>query len=209
LPHGTPTLQASSTGNWTHPDNVFGTKNILNAIVSCNMIPDLYGPKTDHLPILLTLDLTIPHTFHEMHHNWWKVDWDAFKMHLQTAITTKPASPLISDDEFQQAAHHLINAIMFTMDACILFSKPCPHSKRWWTKHLMDLQQHIRDLNKFAYQMWAVLLHLVHTDLKKMKQLYADEITVTKTQYWIKWLENIEGNDLWTANRYISSVPMD
>lgn len=209
LPCGIPTLQASSTGNWTRPDNVFGTEHLLDAVVSCDTAPDLRGPKTDHLPILLTLDLVVPQTTPELRRNWREVDWDAFKMHLQTAITIKPAIPLASDDEFQQAARHLTNAITSAMDACVPFSKPCPHSKRWWTKRLTDLRQRIRDLDKLAYQMRAVPTHAVHTDLKQTKQLYADEITATKKQHWVEWLEDIEGNDLWTANRYISSAPSD
>jgi hypothetical protein len=209
LPCGIPTLQASSTGNWTCPDNVFGTEHLLDAVVSCDTAPDLRGPKTDHLPILLTLDLVVPQTTPELRRNWREVDWDAFKTHLQNTITIKPAIPLASDDEFQQVARHLTTAITSAMDACVPFSKPCPHSKRWWTKHLTDLRQRIRELDRLAYQMRAVPAHEVHADLKKTKQLYADEITATKKQHWIEWLEDIEGNDLWTANRYISSMPSD
>jgi hypothetical protein len=52
-------------------------------------------------------------------------------------------------------------------------------------------------------------LHTCHEELKATKNTYAEEIMSTKQQHWLKWLEDIEVNDLWTANRYISSEPSD
>jgi ribonuclease HI len=57
--------------------------------------------------------------------------------------------------------------------------------------------------------MRALPLHECHGKLKTLKNHYAEEITSTKKQHWIEWLEDIEGNDLWTANRYVSSDPRD
>jgi len=51
--------------------------------------------------------------------------------------------------------------------------------------------------------------HECHRELKTLKNRYANEIESTKKQHWVEWLEDIEGNDLWTANRYISSEPKD
>ncbi|KAG2345691.1 hypothetical protein BDR05DRAFT_879888 [Suillus weaverae] len=44
-------------------------------------------------------------------------------------------------------------------------------------------------------------------EYKTLKNCYADEIATTKKQHWIDWLDDIEGNDLWTVNHYISSKP--
>ncbi|OJA18739.1 hypothetical protein AZE42_12536 [Rhizopogon vesiculosus] len=52
-------------------------------------------------------------------------------------------------------------------------------------------------------------LHPCHEELKAIKNRYVDEISSMKKQHWIEWLEDIEGKDLWTANRYISSEPGD
>lgn len=51
--------------------------------------------------------------------------------------------------------------------------------------------------------------HACHQDLADIKKRYAAEIESTKKQHWIEWLEHIEGNDLWTANKYISTEPKD
>jgi hypothetical protein len=52
-------------------------------------------------------------------------------------------------------------------------------------------------------------LHACHGELKKARSQLADEIMLTKKQHWIEWLEDIEGNDIWTANRYVTSEPSD
>jgi hypothetical protein len=52
-------------------------------------------------------------------------------------------------------------------------------------------------------------LHASHDELKTARSQLADEITQTKKQHWIEWLEDIEGNDIWTANRYVTSEPSD
>jgi len=40
LPCGILTLQSTSTGNWTCPDNVFSTEQLQDAVTSCNTDPD-------------------------------------------------------------------------------------------------------------------------------------------------------------------------
>jgi exonuclease III len=86
LPNGMPTLQALNTGNWTRPDNVFGTTNVADSIISCTTEPALRGPKTDHVPILLTLELDPPRHPEEPRRNWKGVDWETFNEHLGTLL---------------------------------------------------------------------------------------------------------------------------
>jgi len=200
LPGGIPTLQSTSTGNWTRPDNVFGTEQLLDAVVSCEMAPELCGPKTDHVPILLTLELEIPRVDLEPRRNWREVDWEAFNSHLSTRISTSPALPLASNDEFQAAARHFTQAVTDTIEAYVPYSRPCPHSKRWWTRQLTKLQDQVKVLSKLAYQMRGLPLHACHEELTAARRQYADEIMSTKKQHWVDWLKDIEGNDLWTAN---------
>ena len=52
LPKDIPTLEALATKNWTHPDNIFCSMNMVDKIVYCTTDPRLRGPGTDHVPIL-------------------------------------------------------------------------------------------------------------------------------------------------------------
>jgi len=73
----------------------------------------------------------------------------------------------------------------------------------------MDLRHQVNNLSRLAYQMRGLATHPCHEDLKTLKNRYTESIKATKKQHWIDWLENIEGNDLWTAKKYISSDPKD
>jgi hypothetical protein len=137
------------------------------------------------------------------------VDWDAFNKQLKLTISTRPAQPIASEEEFQEAAHHLTQSITTTMEVCVPLSKPCPHSKCWWTKRLSTMRQQVKDASKTAYQMHRLPLHPIHNELKTIKEQYANEINTTKKEHWLDWLNDIEGNDLWTANKYISSALSD
>lgn len=209
LPGNIPTLQSTATGNWTCPDNVFGTEGLLDAVVSCTTEPYLCGPKTDHLPILLALNLEVPRTTSTPRLNWRDVDWTKFNETLSTALDPLPPLPLASADEFQQMARHIMQAITSTAKLLVPQSKPCPHSKRWWTRTLTDMRKRVSQLSRQSHQMRGLPLHPCHEEYKSLKNQYANEIASTKKQHWIDWLEDIEGNDLWTANRYISSDPSD
>lgn len=57
--------------------------------------------------------------------------------------------------------------------------------------------------------MWRLPDHKSHMTLKTLKNRYAKQIKTTKRQHWIEWLENIEGNDIWTANKYVSTDSSD
>jgi hypothetical protein len=57
LPKDTPTLEHSSTGNWTRPDNVFISSHAHERIVKCDVEPERRPPRADHLPIITVLDI--------------------------------------------------------------------------------------------------------------------------------------------------------
>lgn len=86
LPCSIPTLQSTVSGNGMQPNNVFGTKHLLNTVISCNMDPSQRGPKTDHVPIQLILDLETPKMNEEPCKNWQDINWDIFKEHLEQTL---------------------------------------------------------------------------------------------------------------------------
>ncbi|KIK42775.1 hypothetical protein CY34DRAFT_58596, partial [Suillus luteus UH-Slu-Lm8-n1] len=90
LPKGLPTLQSSSSKNWTRPDNVFCTDHTSDSSLSCTTNPALRGPATDHLPILSVLDLEVPIATVEEKHNFRETDWEEFNDHLAIELNKFP-----------------------------------------------------------------------------------------------------------------------
>jgi len=59
LPEGIPTLEPMETKNLTHPNYVFGSHLLEDKVVFCTTDPRLRGPGTNHIMILISLDLPI------------------------------------------------------------------------------------------------------------------------------------------------------
>jgi endonuclease/exonuclease/phosphatase family metal-dependent hydrolase len=59
LPSGIPMHRHNITKKWSRLDQVFISDHLENLLALCNMQPDHWGINTDHLPILMTLDINI------------------------------------------------------------------------------------------------------------------------------------------------------
>lgn len=210
LPKGLPTLQSSSSKNWTRPDNVFCTDHTSDSFIRCSTNPALRGPATDHLPILSILDLEIPRATTEEKHNYRETDWDEFNTLLAAELDKiPPAQPLVTDEEFQQAARNLTNAIQRTVEQKVPKSKPNPHSKRWWTRDLTILRREVAKLSHRSYKLRDDTDHPCHEEYRTKRNQYSEEIKRTKKEHWVNWLEKINGNDIWIANNYLTAAAGD
>ncbi|EUC66991.1 reverse transcriptase from transposon X-element protein, putative, partial [Rhizoctonia solani AG-3 Rhs1AP] len=58
LPRDLPTLQSTSSKNFTRPDNVFLSAPLAEARISCDTAPASQPPCTDHFPIATVLNTT-------------------------------------------------------------------------------------------------------------------------------------------------------
>ena len=210
LPKGLPTLQASRTKNWTRPDNIFCTDHTEASFVSCTTNPALRGPCTDHVPILSILDLEVPRATCESMYNYRDTDWEKFNKTLKTHMAKLPqAQPLVTDDEFQISARDITKAIQSTIEETIPRSRPNPHSKRWWTKDLTLMRREVAKLSHLSYRTRNIPNHPSHEEHRIKRNEYTEAIKQTKKQHWTDWLDEISGNDIWIANRYISTAAGD
>jgi hypothetical protein len=71
------------------------------------------------------------------------------------------------------------------------------------------LRHQVNKATHTAFKMRALPLHPCHAEFKRIRNHYAEEILKSKKQHWTDWLEEISGNDIWIANKYISSDPTD
>lgn len=42
-----------------------------------------------------------------------------------------------------------------------------------------------------------------------MEKEYKKDISRQKPEYWIKWLEELDNNDIWIANKVVTMEPTD
>ncbi|KAI6020724.1 hypothetical protein PISMIDRAFT_94217 [Pisolithus microcarpus 441] len=170
LPKDIPTLQVSSSRNWTWPDNVFGTKIMAEWVMSCVTSPKDQGPNTDHLPILTQVDLSITMLTSQPNQNYREVDWIRFNRRLKAELKTLgPPRILASKGEFQASACGIKQALQCTTEAEVPQTQPHPHRKRWWNSDLTKLCNDLKMLSKALYTFRALPNHPRHR-LQKEKQ---------------------------------------
>lgn len=59
LPPKAPTLESLSTKSHTRPDNVFMSSELTSRIIRCGVVEEEQPPRTDHFPIVTTLNLPV------------------------------------------------------------------------------------------------------------------------------------------------------
>jgi len=82
LPGGIPTHLHNITKKWTRLDQVFISDHSTDLIEACDTETRFRSTKTDHLPVVTTLNLTIPVTQASAIPNFREVDWTEFRENL-------------------------------------------------------------------------------------------------------------------------------
>ena len=49
----------------------------------------------------------------------------------------------------------------------------------------------------------------MHKAQEEARQAYAAEMEQVKKEHWEQWLEELEGEEIWMANKYVDSPPSD
>ncbi|KIK79459.1 hypothetical protein PAXRUDRAFT_16324 [Paxillus rubicundulus Ve08.2h10] len=157
----------------------YAAEHTKDFFINCSTNLALWGPETNHTPILSILELEIPHTQAESNRNFHNTDWEKFNKSLQLKLEALgPPGAIVTQEDFQGAAHRLNKTIQNTIEEVVPLTKPSPHSKWWWTHELTLLR---REVAKPSYESY------------KARGLP----------------DHPKGNELWIANKYISVEAVD
>ena len=210
LPAGIPTLQAFRTGNFSRPDNVFCSADILPSFIECDTWPQLRPARTDHFPVIGALDVTPERTNSTPRFNWRLADWDDFRTQLTANMRAMGPPRHVKDiDDFNMLLTMLTAAIQSAADQCVPKTKPSPFTKRWWTKELSDLRRQKKKLRAKSYCLRAQRYHPVHDQAIKITDEYAKSLETTKRKHWDDWLKEVDANNIWTVHKYAGVSPTD
>ena len=164
LPKGLLMLQSMVTKNWTRVDNVFAMHNTEHLVVTCDTDPRQWGPGTDHVPVLTTLDLEIPAAAAMSRRNFRAADWLKFRQTLMDQLDNIPGlRTLLNELQFQGAVSDLTTALQAAIEHVVPLSKPSLHSRRWWNDELSRLKKEMNHFASVSYRYRAVADHPSHS----------------------------------------------
>ena len=165
---------------------------------------------TDHYPIITIIDIPQDRKEPKISYNYRTTDWAAFRVQLTLNLEMIPLPNIIeNNEELQQAANNLTDAIQRTIKEQVPVSKPCPHSKRWWNSELRDLKRKLNRLSRETMRYRVVPHHPCHTEHREGAHIYGWAILEAKHTHWTNYLEEASDNDLWNINWYLKSLVGD
>ena len=210
LPKDIPTLEACTTKNFMRTDNVFCTAELYDLFESCNTYPHWRPLKTDHMPIISVLGIEPERILHVDKYNFKLTDWEEFKRTLANELADmQSGDELTSEEKFFEQINKLDAAINVAIKEHVPVMRSSPYMKRWWTKELTDMKKSKERLARKSYRKIAVDEDPIHEEFRQVRNDYSLAIRRTKQGHWTEWLETLDDEGLWAANRLVSGPATD
>jgi ribonuclease HI len=210
LPSGTPTHLHNVSKRWSRLDNVFLSDHSLDALLSCDTIPDQRGVCTDHLPVLTKIDLAVANMPPKSMPNFKEVDWQKFRATVGANLErASPPAEINTQVQLDKACGELTAALQDAISSDVPVTTLCAKTKRWWTKELTSLRKEAKKLGRQSYKHRNKPFHFTHAAYVDANKCYHSTLDRTKKQHWRDWLENAEDPDIWTVQRLLAAPASD
>ncbi|PIL37604.1 hypothetical protein GSI_01298 [Ganoderma sinense ZZ0214-1] len=210
LPAGVPTLEVLSTRNLTRPDNVFCSADLSDLLMGCTTAPQLRPTKTDHFPILTTLDISLAPARPPRRRNFREVDWEGFERVLRAHLDAHPIAPNIhSIADFDAHLQRLNEAIAAAVEQEVPLTNPTPFSRRWWSKDLTSLRKQKQRAGRASFKHRHDHAHPAHEDYRRIRNQYAEHIKYARKDCWTSFLDDTDAHSIWTAHRFLKRGQSD
>jgi ribonuclease HI len=210
LPKDIPTLEAMRTKNLTRPDNVFMSKELIDRLVYCNTKPEERALRTDHFPILTTLDVSTARAPLRTIRNFKQVKWEDFRKTVERKLPEwkRPRDPS-NPGEFERLRSQFTEALQEAIDQHAPANKLSHYSRRWWTEELKEWRKVVKHLQRRSWQARAEPDDTIHTIYRRTRNEYGRLVEATKKGYWEKYLATLSDSNVWTAHRVTAREPTD
>ena len=210
LPRGIPTHCHSIMKCWSRLDHVFISEESLGMLIACNALTDHRGINTNHIPILMELNLGIATNIAKLIPNFKDVDWDEFCKTLANFLgPVQLEEQITSQRQLDERCSGLTEAIQNTIWEQVPVTVITSRLKRWWTRELTQMCKQANSSGRQSFICRNKPEHTVHIQHKVEKKRYDSKLKYNKKQHWRDWLERAEELDIWMANRYITAPDTD
>ncbi|KAF5369381.1 hypothetical protein D9758_002542 [Tetrapyrgos nigripes] len=169
-------------------------------------------PNADHIPIITELNLRPPIIDETPRYNWKAANWEDIREQLKQELPALgPPKEIETIPEFWMAYEgfrKVINNIIED-EQLVLKTKLLPYERRWWNEELAGMQRDTRRLGRKSYAKRANQDHPVHEEYRRLRNALSGEIKRAKAEHWMDWIENAEGNMVWTIGSLVEAVATD
>ncbi|QRV96882.1 Reverse transcriptase from transposon X-element protein [Ceratobasidium sp. AG-Ba] len=207
LPAEIPTLELSSNKNLSRPDNVFVSSHLTNTVNRCLVVEAPRISCTDHFTIQIELTLTCRQAPKIKRRNFQKADWEKVRSDLAKSLPNVRQPPILNTDEFDARLDKIMSAMNSVIETHVPLIKESPYAKRWWTPQLKELHTVKSDLHIAARRHKATPTHPLHSLYAKADKDFRDAMRNAKKDCWHTFIDEAEGDDVWTAHKYLTSTP--
>jgi hypothetical protein len=199
IPPGTVTYPSAQTAI----DLVWGSHSAEARLLRCR-IADENDQGSDHLPIETCLSSTGNSIPEDSRLDFSRADWGKFHELLKAKLPPLPPTSALSNPAgIDRCVTQLVNVIQHAMTETTPKKRPCPHSKRWWTRRLTTLRRQSNRLrNKYRRTRQEQDKKIWRTKANE----YTREITEAKAKTWKEFVQNADGKSIWQVKRYLSGL---
>ena len=179
-------------------------------MLECKTTPEEQPARTDHMPIITTLDVNPGRQTVSPKPNFKAANWDKVRKDLAKRLENlNTVDNIHNEDEFYNRLIALTQGITETVDKIVPKTRLSPFVKRWWSKELSQKRTEVRRLGRKSYTMRGDPDELAHRVYKDARNAYGSMIDIAKRAHWEEFLQSVDERTVWTAHRYASGDPTD
>ncbi|KZP21770.1 hypothetical protein FIBSPDRAFT_910695 [Athelia psychrophila] len=211
LPAGLPTLEHTTSKNWTRPDNVWVNEALKAHIVKCDVMGDQRPICTDHLPFMLQLDTAPDRAEQVVRWDWRGVEWDDFREYVAKGMSEMEDRDIESIEDFERELEELNSLLVRARDLYVPKVKASPYMRRWWSTELAKTRKAVAKLARKAYAegQRGCISHDVHEEHRKARNSYSQMIKTAKKEHFLDWLERVDPSTIWDLHKFLSTPASD
>ena len=209
LPKDIPTLEACTTKNFTRVDNVFCSAGLVDTFTSCDTFPQWRPQKTDHMPIISILEIEPEIVAYVGKPNFKLTDWEEFRKTLGGSLEELEDGEITEEEQFYNRIRQVDEAIKSAVRAHVPLTKLSPYTKRWWNKDLASRKRNKERLSRLSYRSRALDEDPIHAEFLQARNDYSKAISDAKAEHWLEWLETLDEEGVWAANRMATGPATD
>jgi hypothetical protein len=209
MPKDMNTLRTSA-GNWTQPDNVFMSPELLKQVVQCMPDAGRMPAKTDHLAIFITIDVNVDWLEDVESYLWKNVESAAFRKELRVELAEiDPQRKIDTIDQIKRATLLLSKAIERVVKRLVKTVCICRHTRWWWIPELTKMRDKVRHLKLLTFVRRDDKDDLVHKEWKTATTQYKRAIDEQKREHWRMFIENAREWDVYLVHKMVTGTGSD